>query len=139
MSIVLEIVGIAALLVLAGAGSYWVVTHERNRHVESIVKYGREVEDAVLSANGLAMPDTRPKLSLAAMQSVPGQYVVRWTSRNGSYSSDTKSEVMAFSSKEQADAFAADLNTAFKFIRYAGKETCIVVEKNRNDHHPHSR
>jgi len=47
-------------------------------------------------------------------------YEVRWTARDGEYSSSVKPEVEMFPSKEGADAFATALTNAFRLIRQYG-------------------
>ena len=53
---------------------------------------------------------------------------VRWKSRNGNYSSDTKPEVAAFTSREEAEEFAAILRESFRLLRYTAG-TVVEVSK----------
>ena len=46
---------------------------------------------------------------------------VRWQSRYGTYSYDTKNEVMVFTSEEDAKKFADALKDAFKLTRNTGE------------------
>ncbi len=56
---------------------------------------------------------------------------VRWTSRHGSYSSDTKPEVRAFPKKAAAEEFKKALDDAFKLIRHtSGTETTLSKQDN---------
>ena len=51
---------------------------------------------------------------------------VRWTSRYGGYSYDTKPEVRVFPKKAEAEAFKKALDDAFKLIRHtSGKRTVL--------------
>lgn len=54
-------------------------------------------------------------------------YEVRWHSRRGNYSSDTKPEVAVFTSKDEALKFDKALKDAFKLLRYtSGTDTTIT-------------
>lgn len=53
---------------------------------------------------------------------------VRWTSRHGEYSHDTRPEVEAFTTQEDADRFATELKTAFRLIRHT-RGIGVTVEK----------
>ena len=54
---------------------------------------------------------------------------VRWASRYGSYSSQTRPEMEIFDSKEDANTFADALKECFKLLRYKGDETKVEVVK----------
>jgi len=53
---------------------------------------------------------------------------VRWDSRHGSYSSDTRPEVRSFPVREDANAFAKALKDAFNLIKHTSGR-CISVSK----------
>ena len=54
---------------------------------------------------------------------------VRWTSRHGGYSHDTRPQVEVFLSKEEAEAFYLSLTRAFALVKYTGSETYVEVRK----------
>jgi len=56
-------------------------------------------------------------------------WVVRWKSRYGSYSSDTKPEVEVFTSEEDACKFKQRLEEAFNLLRHTSG-TKVTVTKN---------
>ncbi len=56
-------------------------------------------------------------------------YEVRWTSRNGEYSSSIKPEAEVFPSKEGAEQFAAVIVNAFKLLRHTGAGTTVKMSK----------
>jgi hypothetical protein len=53
---------------------------------------------------------------------------VRWSSRHGSYSTDTKFEMEAFPSKNQAEEFAQALRNAFKLIKHTSGNDVTVTK-----------
>lgn len=53
---------------------------------------------------------------------------VRWISRQGKYSGDTKPEVAAFTNKEDAHIFANAVRDAYKMLRHTS-DTAVYVEK----------
>lgn len=53
---------------------------------------------------------------------------VRWESRNGAFSSDTKPEIAAFASKHEAEVFGEVLRESFKLIRHTSG-TRVTVQK----------
>lgn len=55
-------------------------------------------------------------------------YVVRWESRNGVWHDSTKPEVEIFPLKEDAEAFKAQLEAAFKLIRHTSGNK-VTIEK----------
>jgi len=56
-------------------------------------------------------------------------YEVRWTSRHGEYFSSVKPEAEVFPLKEDAEAFAKALRSAFKLIRHTGPNTQVTIGK----------
>ncbi len=52
---------------------------------------------------------------------------VRWKSRVGSYSSDTRTEVEAFPVDKDAQDFAESLRQAHKLLRNTARETRVEV------------
>lgn len=54
---------------------------------------------------------------------------VRWYSRYGGFSGDTKPEMELFTNKEDADKFAEELRAAYKLIRHTSG-TQVKVSKN---------
>ena len=54
---------------------------------------------------------------------------VRWRSRHGQFSSDTREELEGFPSLELANEFADSLKAAFKLLKHTS-DTAITVEKN---------
>ena len=56
-------------------------------------------------------------------------WVVRWTSRHGSYSHSTRPETEVFPDKESADKFADALVDAFKLIRNRCAENKVTVRR----------
>ena len=93
----------------------------------------------LLAEVGITLPEKKEKPKVE-VTSVPDPYVtnydfaetweVRWTSRHGDYSGDTKPEVAAFTSRNDAERFAIALKSAFKLIRHTNG-TGVVVEKNK--------
>lgn len=59
-------------------------------------------------------------------------WVVKWTSRHGRYSSDTRKCYQAFTNKEEADEFADSIRRAHKLIGNTGIETDVSVRKQKN-------
>jgi hypothetical protein len=57
-------------------------------------------------------------------------WTVRWTSRHGQYSSDTRPEVEVFTTLEDAERFATELAAAFKMVRHTWG-TYITVTENK--------
>lgn len=55
-------------------------------------------------------------------------WVVKWVSRYGKFSTDTKDEFEAFTSKELAESFASDLREAFKFIKHTSQTEAVVTK-----------
>lgn len=55
---------------------------------------------------------------------------VRWTSRNGEYSTNTRPESEVFTSKADAQAFADALRDAFKLLKYSSPITDVNITKN---------
>ena len=53
---------------------------------------------------------------------------VRWYSRNGVYSQDTKPEIECFINEEDAKKFAQSLRNAFKLIRHTSGTKVEVVK-----------
>lgn len=51
---------------------------------------------------------------------------VRWESRHGEYSGNTKPEIEAFPSLEEAEEFAKALRNAFKLIKHTSKDSVTV-------------
>lgn len=58
---------------------------------------------------------------------------VRWQSRSGDFSTDTRPEVATFYSPEEAEAFRLALVAAFKMIRHTGKGTEVGKVKKTNN------
>lgn len=57
-------------------------------------------------------------------------WYVRWRSRYGDFSNDTRPEVEAFTSEEEAKAFALSLRNAFSLIKHtAGTNVTVTKEK----------
>ena len=54
---------------------------------------------------------------------------VRWASRNGNYSHDTRPEVRSFPSEDEAIAFKESLYAAFKLLKYTGEITQVQIMK----------
>lgn len=55
---------------------------------------------------------------------------VRWYSRHGSYSGDTRKECEFFTSKEDAEHFAEQLRDAYKLIKHTS-DTSVSVERSQ--------
>ena len=53
---------------------------------------------------------------------------VRWESRHGRYSGDTRPEIEVFLSEKEADDFAVSLRNSFKLVRHSSG-TAVKVEK----------
>lgn len=51
---------------------------------------------------------------------------VRWRSRHGQYSGNTRDECEIFTNKDEAHSFAESLRNAFKLIRHVGSDTIKV-------------
>ena len=71
------------------------------------------------------VPETNEVKEVEAIQ----LWFVRWYSRSGSFSSDMRKEMEAFSSEEAAEEFAESLRAAFKLIRHTSGNR-VTVEKN---------
>lgn len=56
-------------------------------------------------------------------------YYVSWFSRYGKFCADTEKEIEAFTSLEDAEAFAKDLENAFKILRHTSGTEIKVYEK----------
>lgn len=56
-------------------------------------------------------------------------WYVRWYARVGKYGSDTRLVMEAFTSKEEAEDFAASLKAAFKLIKHTSGAD-VWIEKN---------
>ena len=56
-------------------------------------------------------------------------WIVRWESRHGTASWDTKPEAEIFPIEADAQAFKAQLDAAFKLIRHTSG-TKVIIEKN---------
>lgn len=56
-------------------------------------------------------------------------WLVRWRSRHGDFSCDTKDEVEIFLSEEEARFFKLQLELAFKLLKYTNG-TKVTMEKN---------
>lgn len=56
-------------------------------------------------------------------------WVVRWESRYGQYSNDIKKEAEIFPIKEDAEAFKAQLEAAFRLIRHTSGVK-VTIEEN---------
>lgn len=65
------------------------------------------------------------KVQLAAVES----WTVRWTSRYGSFSGDTRPEMEIFTNYEDALHFKRELKAAFKLIRHSSN-TYVDIDKN---------
>ena len=57
-------------------------------------------------------------------------WIVRWTSRYGCYSCETKPECEIFPLEEDADRFANQLREAFKLIRHTHGND-VIIERNK--------
>lgn len=57
-------------------------------------------------------------------------WTVRWYSRYGQFSSETRQECEVFTNKADADAFAEQLRLAFKLVRHTSGNQ-VVVEENK--------
>jgi len=53
-------------------------------------------------------------------------YEVRWQSRHGEYSNDTKPEIKVFVTEQDAHAFKKALDDAFKLINHTSGTTVTV-------------
>ena len=53
---------------------------------------------------------------------------VRWQSRHGGFSGDTKPEMRVFTSEKDAEEFADALRDAFRLIKHTSG-TCVSVSK----------
>ena len=76
----------------------------------------------IINFKWLEIPFTNKTKSIE----VPQLWEVRWTSRHGSFNSDTQPEMEAFTSQEQADDFAKSLANAFKLIKHTSGNTITV-------------
>lgn len=56
-------------------------------------------------------------------------WIVRWTSRHGEYSSDTRPQAEIFPLKEDAEAFKQALEAAFKLIRHTSGNRVTIEER----------
>jgi hypothetical protein len=58
-------------------------------------------------------------------------WVVRWDSRHGQYSGNTRPEVEVFTTKEDAEKFARELREAYKLVRHTSGITVSVENNNK--------
>jgi hypothetical protein len=54
---------------------------------------------------------------------------VRWTSRDGEFSSNTRPEMEVFTSETDAENFATSLRNAFALLRHRGVGTQVTVRR----------
>ena len=54
---------------------------------------------------------------------------VRWRSRHGGYSSDTRDEMEIFTDEQVAKDFVKALNNAFKLIRHTSGDTVTMKKR----------
>jgi hypothetical protein len=57
-------------------------------------------------------------------------WYVRWTSRYGNFSGETKKEIEAFPTESEANDFATALRNAFKLVRHTS-DVEVIVERAR--------
>lgn len=72
-----------------------------------------------------SVPETNDTKEIEVVQ----LWYVRWESRHGSYSFDTKKEMEGFTSEAEAREFAASLNAANKLLKNTNFKQA-TVEKN---------
>jgi hypothetical protein len=60
---------------------------------------------------------TTPKTNETKQTDAVQMWEVRWRSRHGEYSSDTRPELEAFTSEADAEAFAESLKAAYRLTR----------------------
>lgn len=62
-------------------------------------------------------------------RSAPESWLIRWHSRYGGFSFDTKEEIEVFLNKDSAKLFKRQLELSFKLLKYTyGTE--VIMEKN---------
>ena len=54
-------------------------------------------------------------------------WAVRWTSRYGSFHSNTQPEIEVFASRELAEEFSESIKLAFRLLRHKGEGTSVTV------------
>ena len=69
-----------------------------------------------------------PESTATKMIDIPQLWEVRWRSRNGEYSGDTRPEMEAFLSLEEAESFKTALVNAFKLIKHTSG-TRVTLDK----------
>ena len=74
----------------------------------------------------LTVPWTNKTQKVQAVQ----LWEVRWKSRHGEFSSDTRPEMESFSSEEEAQYFKASLENAFRILRYTSGAR-VTLEKGK--------
>lgn len=74
----------------------------------------------------LTVPETNATRQIEVAQ----LWEVRWRSRFGKYNGDTRPEVEAFASEEEAKAFATALRQAFTLLRHTSG-TDVTVTKGK--------
>lgn len=93
----------------------------------------------LLAEVGITLPEKKVKPAIevttipppfSASYKLTETWEVRWTSRHGDYSGDTKPEIAAFTSRRDAEQFAMALKSAFKLLRHK-HGTGVVMEKNK--------
>lgn len=55
-------------------------------------------------------------------------WIVYWTSRHGSFNSDTTQKAQAFTNCGDAELFAESLRNAFSLLRHTGNETEVYIQ-----------
>lgn len=72
---------------------------------------------------------TRPESNATVEAPAVQLWYVRWTSRHGAFSSDTREEMEAFTSAEEANTFADSLRAAFALLRHTSGVRVAVTTR----------
>ena len=92
----------------------------------------------LLQELGITLPEKKEKVKVAHSELLQKRknfefnetWQVRWTGRHGDFSSDTRPEIAAFSSHEEAEEFAEVLRESFKLLRHTSGTKVTVIKGN---------
>lgn len=71
------------------------------------------------------VPDRKNPVKLEGVET----WMVEWTARTGSYSTDTRSVCQAFTNKDDAKEFAASLRAAFLLVKNSSEYYSVNISK----------
>ena len=71
----------------------------------------------------------RPKTNETILVKAVQLWEVRWMSRCGKWHTDIKPAIEAFTSADDANAFAESLRNAFSLLHHTGEGTDVIITK----------